>query len=288
MDFTGAQFGGHLAFTEVSVIPEADPWACSPYDYDNLLPSALSSTDRGITNHAPSDSRFLYAFEPQYPGLFSGSHFAAGEQVAHSGFGDTAIVNLDIYPLAPNLTFTDADFYNLSQPFEYPTHLPHYLTNTSQGPQQLPPALDSPPSFLVGCGSLGGITPAFQDDANQYGMLPTPMCHLENAAPLDNVAPLDNTAPPDNTAPLDNIVPLKDTVPLDNIVPLKVTTPLESVTPPKVDYTSSPELVWLFMDKRGKDRYACTWEGDRGKVCTREFSFDNIKRHIRQVHFRIL
>ena len=238
--------------------PAVDPWACSPYDYDNLLPSALSITDRGFTNHAPSDPRFLFAFEPQNPELFAGSHFVAGEQAAHWGFGDTAIVNLDIYPLAPNLTFTDADFYNLSQPFEQPTNFPHHPANRSQGPRQLLPALNSPPSFLVGCGSRGGIQPAFQDDASQYGMLSTPTCNPEDTTPLENAAPLDNTAP------------------------------LQNTTPPKVDYTSSPGLVWRFMDERGKGRYTCTWKGDGGEVCNHESSFDLIKRHIRQVHFRIL
>lgn len=237
MDFTGAQFGGHSAFPEVFMTPEVDPWMYFLYDYDNIVPSTLFITDHEFANPIPSNSRFLGPFGLQNAGFFPGSPSAAREQVAHPGLEDTASVGLDVYLLTVNLTFTNADFNNLSQPFEHPVHLPHHLTAPGQR-QQFLPTLDSPPPFLTGCWSPGDVPPVSQDSANQDDTFPARVGSLEDA------------------------------------------------TPPNIDY-KSPEQVWSYMDARGDGKYVCTWRESSGKVCSRQATLDLMKRHIRQVHFRI-
>jgi hypothetical protein len=61
---------------------------------------------------------------------------------------------------------------------------------------------------------------------------------------------------------------------------------LEDAIPPSIDYTS-PAQVWSYMDARDDDKYVCTWREGSGEVCSFQSTLDLVKRHIRQVHFRI-
>lgn len=266
MDLTGAQFGCHGAFLEASSIPEVehtvhpkDQWTYFYHDYDNLVPSTLPVLEHRVTDAVPFDSLSLHSYDLRNPGLSGGVPLAAGEAWAeHSGFQEPILIDWDIYPLLLDLTFTDLDVGNLTRPSAYFAGPSHYLTTPRQELRQSYSA-PNPPHYLT--------TPS-QELRQSYSAPDPPFPFSVGCGNLQGVPPVPQDGTNHHSASPTRVGRLKDTVPQE------------------IEYTS-PTQISPYMDTRGDNICVCLWMKGSGEICAFESSTDQVKRHIRWVHFRL-